>query len=133
MHHPELDRARALVRVLCDGTPFEEATVCHYRKSIHLLRDRSSHEWLREVSQMLKACDRLHEAERLLTVRVIANSLPTAHIEPASTFIWRERATLRGLDNPLLCEALRRRLRLFYSAFRAVEKWFCISVGQAFV
>lgn len=137
LHHPELDRVRSAVDALCRGALFEERSALDFRASVHVLPNRSTDEWVLSICAMLEACRQTGLAKRLDATRFSSTapnvrSLPRSQaldwISAIPALVLRRRPTLRYFDNPLLAEAIARRLaRLFDAARRAVaslwDRW----------
>jgi hypothetical protein len=134
LRHPELERARVAVHVLRTGACFEEPLTASSRMSIHTLAKRSADEWVRDICNMLEACNRPVFAKRLEAGRFDSGGLDSRGpgwsravtrilLLPAVAF--RTRATLRRLDNPLLGEAIwMRGSELYRLVRRAIETRF---------
>jgi hypothetical protein len=133
LHHPELDRARAAVHALRTSTSLEEFLPTNRcRTSIHTLASRSADEWVRDICSMLEACNRSDLAKRLKAARfdscgsnsrLLGCRRNVARPLRLPIFALQRRATLRYLDNPLLCEAvLTRGAELCRRVCRAIER-----------
>jgi tetratricopeptide (TPR) repeat protein len=105
--HPELERVRAVIRVLTGQVHQRVPSKCRldYRWSIHQLPERRIEAWLAEICKMLKACRQDHIVRRLTRSAAILKS-PTAvegpdESSPAGAMSWRRLISRSG-------EAIRR-------------------------
>lgn len=128
LHHPELDRARAVAYALCANMWLDKSLgPAPSRKSIHILPFRSLDDWVGDIACMLEACRQSDMSRRLRVMRFnsAASALGRlswrqnlAQVVRIPVFMFQRRPTLRYLDNPLLAEASFTRVVALYGWIR---------------